>query len=117
MASPAESTEKSASPTPEQHTEDAYKFDGLTGWRRWRVLNPGRGMYHDVRRRLPYYRSDITDAFNYRTVASTIRMYFVKFSDPFKPYQVNNPDSSQPSAGPSIHPGHVPPNGRILRCQ
>lgn len=35
-------------------------------------------MYHDVRRRLPYYWSDITDAFTHRTIASTIRMYFVK---------------------------------------
>ena len=49
-----------------------------SGWRRFRALHPGRGMYHDVRRRLPYYWSDITDAFTYRTVASTVRMYFVK---------------------------------------
>ena len=35
-------------------------------------------MYHDVKRRLPYYWSDITDAFTYRVFASTIRMYFVK---------------------------------------
>ena len=55
-----------------------YTYDNAKGWRRWRVLCPGRGMYHDVRRRLPYYWSDITDAFTYRTVASTIRMYFVK---------------------------------------
>ncbi|KAL4905022.1 hypothetical protein BDW74DRAFT_168148 [Aspergillus multicolor] len=48
-----------------------------TGWRSFRALRPGRGMYHDVRRRLPYYWSDITDAFTYRTIASTIRMYFV----------------------------------------
>ncbi|KAL3439129.1 HCO3 transporter family-domain-containing protein [Aspergillus tetrazonus] len=48
-----------------------------SGWRRFRALHPGRGMYHDVRRRLPYYWSDITDAFTYRTVASTVRMYFV----------------------------------------
>ena len=36
-------------------------------------------MYHDVKRRLPYYPSDITDALTYRTVASIIRMYFVKY--------------------------------------
>ncbi|CBF89952.1 hypothetical protein AN0218.2 [Aspergillus nidulans FGSC A4] len=46
-------------------------------WRGFQALHPGRGMYHDVRRRLPYYWSDITDAFTYRTVASTVRMYFV----------------------------------------
>jgi hypothetical protein len=36
-------------------------------------------MYHDVRRRLPYCWSDITDSWTYRTIASTIRMYFVKY--------------------------------------
>ncbi|KAM0664487.1 hypothetical protein ACQRIU_006345 [Beauveria bassiana] len=36
-------------------------------------------MYHDVKRRIPYYWSDITDAFTYRTIASTVRMYFVKY--------------------------------------
>ncbi|CVK85072.1 related to human band 3 anion transport protein [Fusarium mangiferae] len=55
----------------------SYSYDARRGWRRWRILHPGRGMYHDVKRRLPYYPSDITDAFTYRTVASTIRMYFV----------------------------------------
>ena len=58
---------------------DAYSFDNRTGWRRYRLLNPGRGMYYDVKRRLPYYWSDITDAFTYRTIASTIRIYFVKY--------------------------------------
>jgi len=55
----------------------SYTYEGADGWRRWRVLRPGRGMYHDVRRRLPYYWSDIKDAFTYRTIASIIRMYFV----------------------------------------
>ncbi|KAG4264785.1 hypothetical protein FPRO03_00069 [Fusarium proliferatum] len=55
----------------------SYSYDARRGWRRWRIFHPGRGIYHDVKRRLPYYRSDITDAFTYRTVASTIRMYFV----------------------------------------
>jgi hypothetical protein len=35
-------------------------------------------MYHDVKRRLPYYWSDISDALTYRAFASTVRMYFVK---------------------------------------
>ena len=39
-------------------------------------------MFHDVRRRFPYYWSDITDAITYRTIASTVRMYFVKFEFP-----------------------------------
>ncbi|KAF9876772.1 hco3- transporter family protein [Colletotrichum karsti] len=58
-------------------TNMSYTYDNEKGWRRWRVLRPGRGMYHDVKRRLPYYLSDIADAWTYRTVASTIRMYFV----------------------------------------
>jgi len=36
-------------------------------------------MYYDVKRRLPYYWSDIRDAFTYRTFAATVRMYFVKY--------------------------------------
>jgi hypothetical protein len=56
----------------------SYTYDNLTGWRRLRPLRLFRGMYHDVRRRLPYYWSDIRDALTYRTIASTIRMYFVK---------------------------------------
>jgi hypothetical protein len=59
-------------------TTESYTFQGQKGWRRWRILRPGRGMYHDVKRRAPYYWSDITDAFTYRTFASTVRMYFVK---------------------------------------
>lgn len=58
--------------------EKTYTYDGLQGWKSVRIFRLGRGMYHDVRRRLPYYRSDITDAFTYRTVASIVRMYFVK---------------------------------------
>lgn len=74
----------SPSPSPDplglsrEKSRDDYNFDGLTGWRKYRVLQPGRGMYHDVKRRLPYYPSDIKDALTYRVIASTIRMYFVK---------------------------------------
>lgn len=56
-----------------------YTYENLSGWKRLRPLRLFRGMYHDVRRRLPYYPSDITDALTYRTVASIIRMYFVKY--------------------------------------
>lgn len=59
-------------------TTESYTFQNQEGWRRWRILRPGRGMYHDVKRRLPYYWTDITDAFTYRVFASTIRMYFIK---------------------------------------
>lgn len=34
-------------------------------------------MYWDVRRRLPYYWSDVVDGFNYRTMAGTVRIFFV----------------------------------------
>ncbi|KAF3020289.1 hypothetical protein E8E14_013347 [Neopestalotiopsis sp. 37M] len=60
-----------------EKTAKSYTYENVKGWRRHRILRPCRGMYHDVRRRLPYYWSDITDAFTYRTIASTIRMYFV----------------------------------------
>ncbi|KAI1870875.1 hypothetical protein JX265_005915 [Neoarthrinium moseri] len=60
-----------------EKTTKSYTYENLKGWRGLRILRPCRGMYHDVRRRLPYYPSDITDAFTYRTAASTIRMYFV----------------------------------------
>jgi hypothetical protein len=43
---------------------------------------PFRGMWYDVKRRLPLYASDWTLAFHkrniYRVSASTIRMYFIK---------------------------------------
>ncbi|EGX45337.1 hypothetical protein AOL_s00170g44 [Orbilia oligospora ATCC 24927] len=54
-----------------------YTYIGARGWRKYRPLRPFRGMYHDIKRRLPYYPSDFTDAFTYRAVASTIRIYFV----------------------------------------
>lgn len=62
-----------------QKSRTSYSYDTSRGWRQWRVLRPGRGMYHDLKRRAPYYWSDIADAFTYRTIASTIRMYFVKY--------------------------------------
>ncbi|KAF2176030.1 HCO3 transporter family protein [Zopfia rhizophila CBS 207.26] len=60
-----------------EKTNKSYSFDKVRGWRRYRILRPGRGVYHDVKRRLPYYWSDITDALTYRVIASTVRMYFV----------------------------------------
>jgi hypothetical protein len=56
-----------------------YKWDSEPdGWRQKRTFQPFRGMVHDVRRRLPWYWSDIKDGVNYRTFAATVRMYFVK---------------------------------------
>jgi len=56
---------------------DPYSWDDLKGWRSFRMLQPGRGMYHDVRRRLPYYWSDICDGLTYRTFAGFVRIMFV----------------------------------------
>ena len=55
-----------------------YNFDDVRGWRAYRVLQPCKGMIHDVRRRLPYYWSDLYYSLTYRTFASTVRIYFVK---------------------------------------
>ncbi|KAI4170336.1 MAG: hypothetical protein LQ343_005089 [Gyalolechia ehrenbergii] len=57
--------------------KEQYGYDGLTGWRSYRILRPGRGIYHDIRRRLPYYRSDLTDALTYRTAASIVPLAFI----------------------------------------
>ncbi|KIW87620.1 uncharacterized protein Z519_11594 [Cladophialophora bantiana CBS 173.52] len=58
--------------------DDVYNWDEkLRGWRSHRIFHPGRGMYHDVRRRLPYYWSNITDGWAYHTLASAVRVYFL----------------------------------------
>jgi hypothetical protein len=42
----------------------------------WWKIHLFRGMIKDIRRRLPYYVSDWTDAWDYRVVPATIYMYF-----------------------------------------
>ncbi|KAH6669831.1 HCO3 transporter family-domain-containing protein [Halenospora varia] len=72
-----EKSEKSEKPhTFNSQNRNEYTFDNLKGWRKYRVLRPCRGMYHDIRRRLPYYWSDITDAWTYRTFASTVPLTY-----------------------------------------
>ena len=56
---------------------DPYTWDNETGWKAYRSARPFRGMYHDVRRRLPFYWSDLVDGLNYRTMAGTVRIFFV----------------------------------------
>lgn len=97
--------------------EKTYTYEGLQGWKSVRVLRLGRGMYHDVRRRLPYYRSDITDAFTYRTVASIVRMYFVKSVPPLHLSSAPTANKAQHPPGNSIHTRHEPPDGQLLRHQ
>nr|POE60976.1 putative transporter [Quercus suber] len=58
-------------------SNDPYTWEGLTGWRSYRSFRPFRGMYWDIRRRLPWYWSDIKDGWSYRTFAATIRIFFV----------------------------------------
>lgn len=45
---------------------------------RWWKIRLFRGMVNDVKRRLPYYGSDWTDAWDYRVVPATVYMYFAK---------------------------------------
>jgi hypothetical protein len=67
--------------------DDSDDFAGLGGtpWSQRSFgyqFMPFRGMYHDIKLRLPYYVTDWTLAFKpnnmYRVVAASIRMYFVK---------------------------------------
>ncbi|KAK1623792.1 HCO3 transporter family protein [Colletotrichum phormii] len=77
MSGEPESSTSSELRLQREKIDTSYTYDDQKGWRRWRIFRPGRGIYHDIKRRLPYYWSDIVDAWTYRTVASTIRMYFV----------------------------------------
>jgi len=55
---------------------DPYKWRDDQGF--WaRCARPGRGMWYDVKRRLPFYWSDIIDGWAYRVFAGTIRIFFV----------------------------------------
>lgn len=49
--------------------------DAVPSLRKLKVV-PFRGMYNDIRRRLPFYASDWLDAWDYRVIPSTIYMYF-----------------------------------------
>jgi hypothetical protein len=48
----------------------------------WYQYLPFRGIYHDLKRRAPFYASDWTEGFkpkNYeRVVGATIKMFFLK---------------------------------------
>ncbi|KAF4343064.1 chloride-bicarbonate anion exchanger AE2 [Fusarium beomiforme] len=45
----------------------------------WWKIHCFRGMVSDVRRRIPYYVSDWTDAWDYRVVPATVYMYFANY--------------------------------------
>lgn len=44
----------------------------------WYKVQLFRGMINDVRRRIPYYASDWSDAWDYRIIPATVYMYFAK---------------------------------------
>ncbi|KAI1038406.1 hypothetical protein LB503_011259 [Fusarium chuoi] len=46
----------------------------------WWRIHLFRGMVSDIRRRIPYYVSDWTDAWDYRVVPATVYMYFANWS-------------------------------------
>lgn len=47
--------------------------------RRPLIMKPFQGMMNDVRRRLPYYKSDIVDGFTHpRMIPGIVQTYFVK---------------------------------------
>lgn len=59
------------------YSHDPYRWDNLTGWRSYRILRPCRGIYHDIKRRAPFYWSDWLDGLNYATIVATVRITFV----------------------------------------
>src|ERR1700729_3068555 len=46
--------------------------------RPWWLPRLGAGIFNDVRSRLPWYKSDWTDAWNYRVVPATALIFFAK---------------------------------------
>ena len=67
--------------TPQTHEKEVSMVDAYH-WRDdqgllARLSGPFRGIYQDIRRRLPYYASDFRDGWAYRVFAGTIRIYFV----------------------------------------
>lgn len=42
----------------------------------WTLRYIGAGIYNDIKNRLPYYKSDFTDAWNYRVIPSTVFVFF-----------------------------------------
>jgi len=45
----------------------------------WWKINLFEGMINDIRRRVPFYLSDWTDAWDYRVIPATVYMYFAKY--------------------------------------
>jgi boron transporter len=60
---------------------------------RWWKIHLFRGVIDDIRRRAPYYGSDIRDAWDYRVVPATIYMYFAKYASPCFEFMFSPPQS------------------------
>jgi hypothetical protein len=77
----ADASAKAAQKPSDRHASqnqpnDPEAQDSTSGAERWWMIYPFRGMINDIRRRLPYYLSDWTDAWDYRVVPATVYMYF-----------------------------------------
>ena len=51
----------------------------LTETEAWWRIHFFRGILDDIKRRLPFYVSDWTDAWDYRILPATVYMYFAKY--------------------------------------
>jgi hypothetical protein len=63
--------------TSDQDTDIGRRSSTGPGLSKWYTLI-GAGMYRDVKNRLPYYRSDWTDAWTYRVVPATLVRIFCR---------------------------------------
>ena len=46
----------------------------------WWKIRLFHGMWHDIKRRAPFYISDWLDAWDYRVIPATVYMYFAKYA-------------------------------------
>ncbi|KAF5021154.1 hypothetical protein F66182_6800 [Fusarium sp. NRRL 66182] len=92
MASSSTGREKN-SPLPGANDETASPNGKREAW--WKI-HLFRGMANDIRRRVPYYMSDWTDAWDYRVVPATVYMYFAKrkHGAGMNPWLILSPPSS-----------------------
>jgi boron transporter len=61
---------------------------------KWWKIRLFRGMINDVRRRLPFYWSDWTDAWDYRVIPATVYMYFAKSVSLYYPIYRSGTDNT-----------------------
>lgn len=76
MLSKSDNTKSSEDHLSRELTRASTRSSSKRRW--WRILW-FRGMYNDIRRRLPFYWSDWKDAWDYRVIPATVYMYFAKY--------------------------------------